>query len=140
MLTVDAGVIIHESRFTYEQAGLICLQDLGQWWEDSFEAPLPLGCIAVRRELEMAQKKEIDNRIAASLRWARTHPEACYTFIKHHAQETDDAVIDQHIGLYVNEFSENLGAEGRRAVELFLDEGRRRGVLPSHREPVFCSG
>ena len=138
--TVDAGVIIHESRFTYGQAGLVCLQDLGQWWEVSFDAPLPLGCIAVKRQLGKAQKEEIDSRIEASLRWARNHPESCAAYIKHHAQETDDAVIAQHIDLYVNEFSLNLGEEGRRAVELFLAEGRRRGVLPSYEGSVFCSG
>lgn len=137
---VDAGVIIHESRFTYAKAGLICLQDLGQWWEESFDAPLPLGCIGVKRELDSAQREEIDRRVADSLRWARTHPEKCYFFIKQYAQETEDTVIDQHIGLYVNEFSLDLGDEGRRAVELFIDEGRRRGVLPPGQESVFCSG
>jgi 1,4-dihydroxy-6-naphthoate synthase len=137
---VDAGVIIHESRFTYTRAGLVCLQDLGQWWEESFDAPLPLGCIGVKREVEAAQREEIDRRIAASLRWARSHPEHCYSFIKRYAQETEDRVIDQHLGLYVNEFSLDLGEEGRRAVELFIAEGRRRGVLPPGRKSVFCSG
>ncbi len=138
--TVDAGVIIHESRFTYATAGLVCLQDLGQWWEDSFDAPLPLGCIGVKRALQPSQRKEIDRRIGASLRWARAHPERCYDFIKKYAQETEDSVIDQHIGLYVNEFSLDLGDEGRRAVELFIQEGRRRKVLPPGPESVFCSG
>ena len=138
--TVDAGVIIHESRFTYGKAGLACLQDLGQWWEESFDSPLPLGCIGVKRELQQAQIEEIDRRIAASLRWARTYPELCYSFIKRYAQETEDTVIDQHIDLYVNEFSLDLGDEGRRAVELFIEEGRRRGVLPPGPESVFCSG
>jgi 1,4-dihydroxy-6-naphthoate synthase len=137
---VDAGVIIHESRFTYAQAGLVCLQDLGQWWEESFDAPLPLGCIAVKRALQPSQREEIDRRIGASLHWARTHPEQCHSFIKQYAQETEDTVIDQHIELYVNEFSLELGDEGRRAVELFIDEGRRQGVLPPGQESVFCSG
>jgi 1,4-dihydroxy-6-naphthoate synthase len=138
--TVDAGVIIHESRFTYPEAGLVCLQDLGQWWEESFDAPLPLGCIGVKREVQPSQREEIERRIAASLRWARTHPEQCYSFIKQYAQETEDRVIDQHIELYVNEFSLDLGHEGRRAVELFIEEGRRRGVLPPGQGSLFCSG
>ena len=137
---IDAGVIIHESRFTYGNAGLVCLQDLGQWWEESFEAPLPLGCIAVKRELRADQIAEIDRRIAASLQWARAHPERCYSFIKQYAQETEDTVIDRHIELYVNEFSLDLGEEGRRAVELFIEEGQQRGVLPPWRGSVFCSG
>ena len=135
---VDAGVIIHESRFTYRQSGLVCLQDLGQWWEDSFDAPLPLGCIAVKRNLEESLIVEIESRIEASLRWARSNPEACYPYIKHHAQETDDLVIDQHIGLYVNDFSLDLGEEGRRAVETFFELGRQRGVLPPWSGSAFC--
>lgn len=137
---VDGGVIIHESRFTYHQAGLVCLQDLGQWWEDGFDTPLPLGCIAVRRELEESRREEINNRIKTSLEWARTYPEACAPYIKEYAQETDDAVIAKHIGLYVNDFSLDLGVEGRRAVEMFLAEGRRRGVLPHYHGNAFCSG
>lgn len=135
---VDAGVIIHESRFTYHQSGLVCLQDLGQWWEDSFDAPLPLGCIAVKRNLEESLIVEIESRIEASLRWARSNPEACYPYIKHHAQETDDLVIDQHIGLYVNDFSLDLGEEGRQAVETFFELGRQRGVLPPWSGSAFC--
>ena len=136
---VDGGVIIHESRFTYEQSGLVCLQDLGQWWEDSFDAPLPLGCIAVKKDLPASLIEETERKIKASLKWARTNPDACYPYIKRYAQETDDAVIDQHIGLYVNDFSLDLGKEGRWAVETFLSEGRRRGVLPQYQGAVFCS-
>lgn len=135
----DAGVIIHESRFTYDQSGLVCLQDLGQWWEDAYDAPLPLGCIAVKRDLHVSLREEAERKIEASLKWARTNPDACYPYIKHYAQETNDEVIDQHIDLYVNDFSLNLGKEGRWAVETFLDEGRRRGVLPQYQGTVFCS-
>ncbi len=135
---VDAGVIIHESRFTYRQSGLVCLQDLGQWWEDSFDAPLPLGCIAVKRELGPLLREEAGRRIEASLQWARSNPNACYPYIKHHAQETDDQVIDQHIELYVNDFSVDLGEEGRRAVDMFFELGRQRGVLPLWSGSVFC--
>ena len=135
---VDAGVIIHESRFTYRQSGLVCLQDLGQWWEDSFDAPLPLGCIAVKRELGPLLREEAGRRIEASLHWARVNPNACYPYIKHHAQETEDQVIDQHIKLYVNDFSVDLGEEGRRAVDMFFELGRQRGVLPLWSGSVFC--
>ena len=137
---VDAGVIIHESRFTYGQSGLICLQDLGQWWEESFTAPIPLGCIAARKSLGPAVIAEAERRIRASLEWARSNPGRCYPYIKHCAQETDDLVIDQHIALYVNDFSLDIGEEGRRAVEIFFEQGRKRGVLPPGRGDAFCPG
>lgn len=137
---VDGGVIIHESRFTYQHRGLICLQDLGQWWEDTFDLPIPLGCIAIRRDLGSELIAEVDERIRASLLWARSNPDRCYDYIKRHAQETDDAVIDQHIGLYVNDFSLDLGKEGHSAVTLFIEQGRKRGVLPSWDGDMFCPG
>ena len=137
---VDGGVIIHESRFTYRRFGLICLQDLGQWWEDVFNLPIPLGCIAAKKSLGDEVISEAERRIRKSLEWARSHPDQCYPYIKAYAQETEDAVIDQHIGLYVNDFSIDLGEEGRRAVGTFIEEGRRRNVLPHHPGPLFCRG
>lgn len=137
---VDGGVIIHESRFTYQQSGLVCLQDLGEWWEDLFDLPIPLGCIAARKSLGDELIGEAEHRIRQSLEWARSHPAQCYPYIKAYAQETEDDVIDQHIALYVNDFSVDLGEEGRRAVETFIEEGRKRGILPDHRGSVFCSG
>ena len=136
---VDGGVIIHESRFTYQELGLVCLQDLGQWWEDRFELPIPLGCIAIRRDLGTGLISAVDERIRESLLSARRNPDRCYEYIKTYAQETDDAVIDQHIGLYVNEFSLDLGDEGRTAVHRFIEEGRRCGVLPAWDGELFCS-
>lgn len=137
---VDAGVIIHESRFTYLQSGLVCLQDLGQWWEDSFDVPIPLGCIAARKDLGAALIEAAEQEIRTSLVWARSHTADCYPFVKRYAQETDDTVIDQHIGLYVNDFSLDIGAEGRRAVKTFFELGRNRGVLPHWDGSPFCSG
>ncbi len=137
---VDGGVIIHESRFTYPRFGLVCLQDLGQWWEASFDLPIPLGCIAAKKSLGEELIVEVERRIRKSLEWARSHPAGCYPYIKQFAQETEDRVIDQHIGLYVNDFSVDLGEEGRRAVLTFIEEGRRRGILPHHRGSVFCRG
>lgn len=137
---VDGGVIIHESRFTYGQFGLVCLQDLGQWWEASFDLPIPLGCIAARKDLGDETIGEVERRIKESLEWARAHPESCYPYIKKYAQDTEDAVIDQHIGLYVNDFSIDLGEEGRQAVVTFIEEGRKRGILPPHHGPTFCRG
>lgn len=137
---VDGGVIIHESRFTYHQFGLVCLHDLGQWWEASFELPIPLGCIAARKSLGGDVIGDVEHRIKESLAWARSHPETCYPYIKKFAQETENTVIEQHIDLYVNDFSIDLGEEGRQAVVTFIEEGRKRGILPHHHGPIFCRG
>jgi 1,4-dihydroxy-6-naphthoate synthase len=137
---VDAGVIIHESRFTYRQSGLVCVQDLGQWWEDSFDMPIPLGCIAARKSLGAELILEIDQRIRQSLQWARSNPARCSPYIRRFSQETEDAVIDQHINLYVNDFTLDLGQEGRRAVDTFFEQGRQRKLLPAGSDSAFCPG
>lgn len=127
---VDAGVIIHESRFTYQQMGLVCLQDLGQWWEQTTGYPIPLGCIAARRSLGREQITAIDQVIRASIDWASAHPEQCLPYIREHAQELEDRVVQDHIGLYVNDFSRELGVEGMAAIAAFLERGRSAGILP----------
>lgn len=127
---VDAGVIIHESRFTYEQEGLICLQDLGRWWEHTSAQPIPLGCIAARRELGRETIFEIDRVIKASLELAQGDPHGCLPYVRKYSQEIDEQVVQDHIGLYVNEYSLELGEEGRQAVATFLRRGREAGILP----------
>ena len=127
---VDAGVIIHESRFTYQQEGLICLQDLGQWWEQDTGYPIPLGCIAARRSLGRERIAAIDQAIRASIDWAFAHPEQCLPYIREHAQELEERVVQDHIGLYVNDFSRELGTAGMAAIAAFLQRGRDAGILP----------
>jgi 1,4-dihydroxy-6-naphthoate synthase len=127
---VDGGVIIHESRFTYQDHGLACVQDLGQWWEDDTGLPIPLGCIAARRALDPADIAEVEQAIRASVQWAHDHPGQAGAYIKDHARELDDQVISSHINLYVNDFSLDLGDEGRAAVEELLARGRSVGVFP----------
>lgn len=126
---VDGGVIIHESRFTYEQHGLCCLQDLGSWWEESTGHPIPLGGIVARRSLGAEKISLIDKIIGSSVRYAFRNPDASRNYIKTHAQEMADEVVSSHIGLYVNPFSESLGDEGRRAVDYFLKLGRDKGIF-----------
>jgi len=133
---VDAGVIIHESRFTYHQYGLVLLQDLGTWWEDTTGCPIPLGCIAAKRTLPPETIRKVDRAIAASIRWAFRQREQCMPYIRQHAQELDDKVTREHIALYVNAFSEDLGGEGLRAIEEFFRLGRLAGKLPEGREPL----
>jgi 1,4-dihydroxy-6-naphthoate synthase len=127
---VDAGVIIHESRFTFQEHGLLLLQDLGAWWEQETGFPIPLGGIAAKRSLGKEKILAIDRCIRASVSSAFAGPEAGMDYIRQHAQELDDQVIRDHIGLYVNPFSLDLGAEGVGAVREFLVRGRQLGVFP----------
>lgn len=127
---VDAGVIIHESRFTYADQGLVCLQDLGQWWEETSGHPIPLGCIAARRSLGEERIQRIDRAIHDSIIWADEHTDECLPYIQQYAQEMDKGVMQNHIGLYVNDYSRDLGIEGLAAIESFLSLGRKAGILP----------
>jgi 1,4-dihydroxy-6-naphthoate synthase len=113
---VDCGVIIHEGRFTYGEHGLICLQDLGDWWERVTGHPIPLGGIVARRSLGRDLLLRIEECIRESVRLAFADSRRSRTFIKKYAQELDDQVISSHINLYVNRFSEDLGGEGIAAV------------------------
>jgi len=133
---VDAGLIIHESRFTYEAKGLKKLIDLGQWWETKFAVPVPLGCIVVKRSLPDAVKIQIQKSIAQSVQRAFDNRELPMDFVRAHAQEMDSEVMKQHIGLYVNQYSLSLGDAGRKALRILLQEGAGESVLS---EPLFLS-
>lgn len=128
---VEAGVIIHESRFTYPEYGLHCLVDLGQWWEETAGMPIPLGGIAARRSLGEQTIVMVDRLIRESLRYAFANPQACLPYIQAHSQELEPATVQAHIELYVNDFSLDLGTEGRAAVESFLQRGYQAGALPA---------
>ena len=114
----DAGLIIHESRFTYADHGLVRIADLGEWWEGETGLPVPLAGICARAGLEEAAAAEA--AIRASVEHAFAHPEASRAYVRAHSQELSDEVCDQHIALYVNEFSVDLGEEGLVAVERLL--------------------
>jgi len=137
--TVDAGVIIHESRFTYRQHGLELIQDLGSWWEAESGHPIPLGGIAAKRSLGEEAIFGAQEVIRDSVRWGGRHPDASRAYIRQHAQELDEQVTRDHVGLYVNAFSEQLGGEGRAAVAEFLRRGREAGVLPAGRDDWFAA-
>ncbi len=126
---VDGGVIIHESRFTYQEHGLACVQDLGSWWEESTGQPIPLGGIAAKRSLGADKIRLIGKIMGDSVRYAFSHPAASRQFIKKHCQEMGDDIVNSHIGLYVNSFSESLGVEGHSAVDFFLNLGRQKGIF-----------
>jgi 1,4-dihydroxy-6-naphthoate synthase len=116
---VDLGVIIHENRFTYQQKGLVKVLDLGEHWETKTGKAIPLGCIAVKRSLPSDTIEKIDTLIKASLQYAYTHYPTLSGYITEHAQEMDESVMRQHIELYVNEFTLELGETGREAIEQF---------------------
>lgn len=128
---VDAGLIIHESRFTYPAHGLVRLADLGALWEVETGLPLPLGVIAVQRALGDSLAGALERGIARSIRAAQARPAAAWPYIRAHAQEMDEAVCRQHIALYVNEFSLALGDEGRAAIDALLARGEAAGLLPT---------
>lgn len=136
----DAGVIIHESRFTYQQAGFHEVLDLGAWWEADSGLPIPLGGILARRDLGEKMIRMADEAIRNSLEYARLHPQEPRSYIKEHAQELENEVIDAHIHLYVNDFSLSLGDEGIMAVETLLSRAESRGLIPKSDKPLFLSG
>lgn len=114
---VDAGLIIHESRFTYADHGLVKVADLGAWWETETALPVPLAGICARAGLEPALAGAAEDAIRASVAYAFAHPEASRAYVRAHSQEMSDAVCDAHIKLYVNAFSLDIGDDGLRAVE-----------------------
>jgi len=116
----DAGLLIHENRFTYEQRGLVKLCDLGEWWEQSSGFAIPLGGIAVHRRLEPPLRAKLQRILRRSIDRAFEQPGQAMPYIRRHAQSMDDAVMLQHIGLYVNEFTRDLGSEGRAAIAHFM--------------------
>lgn len=122
----DLGVIIHESRFTYEQKGLKKIIDLGEWWEKKTKFPIPLGGIAIKKTFPRAVQAKINRVIRRSVEFAFANPESSKKFVKKHSQEMDDDVIKQHINLYVNKFSVSLGKKGNEAVKIFLKEARKQ--------------
>jgi 1,4-dihydroxy-6-naphthoate synthase len=133
----DAGLIIHENRFTYEQRGLKKIIDLGEFWEGQTGAPIPLGGIVIRRSLPGEVKRSMNRVLRRSVEYAFAHPQASLPFVREHAQEMSEEVMYRHIDLYVNDYSLDLGAEGRRAVELLFERGRVAGTVPPVGEDLF---
>lgn len=120
----DGGVLIHEGRFVYRQHALELVADLGRLWEQATGLPLPLGGIVMRRSLPEALRRRFERLLRRSIDYAFARPEASRIFIKAHAQELDDRVIDAHIALFVNGYSRSLGDGGRRAIRCLVGEER----------------
>ncbi|MFJ8489683.1 1,4-dihydroxy-6-naphthoate synthase [Streptomyces sp. NPDC094038] len=127
---VDAGLVIHEARFTYQNYGLHKLADMGEHWEDTTGLPIPLGAIIAKRSLGAAALTRLADSIRASVHAAWDDPEVSRPYVMAHAQEMDPAVADQHIGLYVNEFTSELGEDGYAAVRGLLTRAAAEGLVP----------
>ncbi|MDA8430603.1 MAG: 1,4-dihydroxy-6-naphthoate synthase [Geobacteraceae bacterium] len=133
----DAGLIIHESRFTYHGFGLHKLVDLGEWWEGETGLPIPLGGIVAKRSLGADTITIIERALRAGVEYARTNPAAAASYIREHSQEMSAEVCAAHIGLYVNDFSADLGAEGERAIACLMQRAEEAGIIPLSSTNLF---
>jgi 1,4-dihydroxy-6-naphthoate synthase len=137
---VDCGVIIHENRFTYHQKGLTKLMDLGEFWEKETGAPIPLGGIVFRKDLDPTLSKKVNTLIRRSLEYAFAHYPDLSDYVKEHAQEMDERVMRQHIDLYVNDYSLALGEDGKKAIQTLLATYSRIHALePAQTTPEIVS-
>lgn len=134
---VDAGLIIHESRFTYPSFGLNEVEDLGRWWEQETGHPIPLGCIIARRSLGPELAGKVDLLVRESLEYAYARPDEPVKYIKQHSQELENDVIKRHIELYVNDYSLDLGDDGVAAVEALFNMAEDRGLIKPGGKPLF---
>jgi 1,4-dihydroxy-6-naphthoate synthase len=117
----DCGVIIHENRFTYQEKGLKKITDLGEYWETQTHTPIPLGGIVIKRSFEHSIQKKADILIRKSIEYAFNHYPFITDYVKQHSQEMAEDIMRQHIDLYVNKYSIDLGEEGKKAVNTLLD-------------------
>ncbi|MEO6990417.1 MAG: 1,4-dihydroxy-6-naphthoate synthase [Candidatus Baltobacteraceae bacterium] len=134
---VDAGLIIHESRFTYREAGLEAVADMGAWWEAQTGSPIPLGAILVRRDIPLERARALDDTIRASLAFARANDAAVSPYVRAHAFEMNEAVMRAHIALYVNAYTDDVGAEGIAAIETLFRRAKSAGLFPGATRPEF---
>ncbi len=134
---VDAGVVIHEGRFTYPSYGLKLLIDLGAWWEKQTGLPIPLGGIIAKRSLGEGLNKKANKTIRKSIEYALSNRNEPMEYIKAHSQELSEDVINQHINLYVNAYSVDVGEEGEKAVNELLSRAESAGFIPKIKHPIF---
>jgi len=134
----DAGLIIHESRFTYPLFGLHQLLDLGEWWEQQTGLPIPLGAIVARRDLGRKRVATIEGLVASSVSYGREHFDEARPYLLRHAQEMDESVLRQHTDLYVNDFSNDLGTEGIQAVRELLHRAEYAGLVETSELDLFA--
>ncbi len=133
----DAGLIIHESRFTYSSKGLKKVMDLGEYWEEKTHLPIPLGGIMIRRDLPEGIRKKVNHILKTSLNYAKENPRDSFDYIKKHAQSVEDEVIRKHIDLYVNEFTLDLAEKGKDAIKELFKRAELSGLIPDVNKDMF---
>ncbi|MBI4648953.1 MAG: 1,4-dihydroxy-6-naphthoate synthase [Bacteroidia bacterium] len=133
----DAGLIIHETRFTFKNKGLIQLIDFGEYWESLTGLPLPLGAIAIGRAIPRETQLQFDRILKKSIEYAVGNPKKCMPYIKQHAQETEESILLKHINLYVNEFSLDLGVKGKEAVMALYRIAHEKGLIQENPQDIF---
>ncbi len=133
----DAGLIIHENRFTYQQKGLVKIVDLGAFWETTTGLPIPLGGIVAKANLPGEIREVVDRTIRRSVEFAYANTSAVMPYIRAHAQAMEDRVMQAHIDLYVNQYSIDLGPDGRHAVQSMFEMARQRDLIPAYRSDFF---
>jgi 1,4-dihydroxy-6-naphthoate synthase len=136
---VDAGLIIHENRFTYQAKGLRKIIDLGEFWETETGAPIPLGGIVTKRSLPDEVKQAMNRVMRRSVEYAFAHRDASLPYVRAHAQEMSEDVMYRHIDLYVNDYSIDLGADGKRAVEVLFARAHQAGIIPPVDAELFLA-
>lgn len=137
--TIDLGLIIHENRFTYTERGLHKIIDLGSYWESLTGCAIPLGGIVIKRDLDFSIKQKVNKLIRKSVEYAFAHPKSGLNFIKKHAQEMSEDVMYKHIDLYVNQYSVNLGEDGRKAVEVLFQIAHKKGIIEPLQQSLFLT-
>jgi 1,4-dihydroxy-6-naphthoate synthase len=135
----DAGLIIHESRFTYQQKGLVKLTDLGDWWENEMNSAIPLGGIVMKRSFSKELIATVDSVLKTSIEYAWKHYPELTPFVTQHSQEMEERVMRQHIELYVNEYTTDLGEDGRNAITTLFKKAKAAGIIPVSisNQPIF---
>ncbi|WP_114939829.1 menaquinone biosynthesis family protein [Mucilaginibacter endophyticus] len=136
---IDVGLIIHENRFTYQNKGLKKIIDLGDYWEKRTGCAIPLGGIVANRNLPLDVQHRINRVLRKSVEFAFANPKSGLEFIKQHAQEMSEEVMYKHIELYVNQYSVNLGEEGRKAINLMFDTALEKGIIPEIKQGIFLT-
>lgn len=134
----DAGLLIHEGRFTYQSKGLVKIADMGEFWEQKFGMPIPLGSIIAKRSLPQDIITKVDRIIRRSVQYSLNNPESPMPYIRDNAREMDDDVMRSHIALYVNNFSVSLGEEGRAAITFLYQKAFENGLYKELPEGIFA--
>lgn len=136
----DAGLIIHETRFTYHKKGLIKVADMGEYWQQLTGLPIPLGAIVINKKIPEAVALKVNRIVRRSLEYAYHDSFASYDFVSSNAREMESTVMNNHIKLYVNEYSLDLGKKGREAISVLFNIAAGKGVIPSLPDKIFLTG